>query len=184
MVFGRDVAGRNDHPAEVDLDGVRFKVCFAPDHNPEMELAKQINKARKEIDFAIFTFSKSSALDEALIMARRAKVKVKGAMDGMQANQDWAPTQDLLNAGCKLRQVRKGGKVNKMHHKMMVVDDRALVIGSMNYTGPANKVNDENIVVISSADASGAALPLIEGARAEIRRIYKDHGVAFRPRQT
>ena len=179
--FGRDVADRNEHPPEVVVEGVRLKVCFAPDHNPEMEIAKRINKARKRIDFAIFTFSKSSALDDAMAMALFAGVPVTGVMDGMQANQKWAATQALIEAGATLKQVRRGGGVNKLHHKLMVVDDETMVIGSMNYTGPANLVNDENIVVIMSDDASDAAGPMIRAARTEIERIAREHGSEFQP---
>lgn len=178
--FGRHSAAR-DHPPEFVVDGVRFKVCFAPEHSPEMEIAKRINKARERIDFAIFTFAQSSAIDDALKMAMRAGVKVSGVMDGMQANQVWAASKGLLEAGADLMRVPKvHGVVNKMHHKMMVVDEETLVIGSFNYTGPANQVNDENIVVVTSDAACGAALPLIRGARGEIERIRAAHGVPFR----
>lgn len=177
--FGRQ-SEHGDHPPEVVVDGVRFKICFAPEHNPEMEIAKRINKARERIDFAIFTFSQSSAIDDAMEMAMRAGVSIRGVLDGMQGNQGWAPTRALLAAGADLKRVQKvHGRINKLHHKMMVVDEATLVIGSFNYTGPANLVNDENIVVITSDDATGAALPLIRGARAEIERIAAAHGSAF-----
>ncbi|MEL6266031.1 MAG: phospholipase D-like domain-containing protein, partial [Pseudomonadota bacterium] len=38
------------HPEEVTIDGVTFKVCFAPDHNPEMEIMKWMMKARDRVD--------------------------------------------------------------------------------------------------------------------------------------
>ncbi len=34
---------------------------------PEMEIMKQILKAKKHIDFAVFTFAQSSGIDDALI---------------------------------------------------------------------------------------------------------------------
>ncbi|QIE54074.1 phospholipase [Pikeienuella piscinae] len=177
--FGRD-STHSDHPPEIVVDGVRFKICFAPEHNPEMEIAKRINKAMDRIDFAIFTFSQSSAIDDAMEMAMRAGVKIAGALDGMQGNQAWAPTRRLIQEGADLKRVKKDyGRVNKLHHKMMVIDEATLVIGSFNYTGPANLVNDENIIVITSDDACGAALPLIRGARAEIERIICAHGSSF-----
>ncbi|MFV0472873.1 MAG: phospholipase D-like domain-containing protein [Pikeienuella sp.] len=176
--FGRQ-SEHGAHPPEVALDGVRFKICFAPEHNPEMEIAKRINKAAERVDFAIFTFSQSSAIDDAMEMALRAGVSIRGVLDGMQGNRDWAPARALTAGGAALKLVRKSRLINKLHHKMMVIDDATLVIGSFNYTGPANLVNDENIVVITSDDASGAATPLIRGARAEIERIAAAHGSDF-----
>lgn len=178
--FGRRVDGHNDHPPEIVVDGVRFKVCFAPDHNPEMEIAKRINKARQRIDFAMFTFSQSSAIDDAMSMALHAAIPVNGVLDAMQGNQRWAPTKTLIESGAHLLRVSKRyGRLNKLHHKMMAVDDATLVVGSFNYTGPANMVNDENIVVVTSDDERQSARPLIVGAREEIERIARDHGEPF-----
>lgn len=164
-------------PNPVVVDGVTFKVCFAPEHSPEMEIAKQINKAQDRIDFAIFTFAQSSGIDDALKMAIRARVKVSGVMDAMQANQKWAAAKGLLAAGARLWSIEKSaGRVNKLHHKLMVIDDRAMVLGSFNYTHPANALNDENVVVIYCEDGANAALPMIEAARDEISRIKRWHG--------
>lgn len=40
--------------------------------------------------------------------------------------------------------------LRKVHHKLMVIDDRIVVAGSFNYTMPANEYNDENLFVIGS----------------------------------
>ncbi|MEM7267930.1 MAG: phospholipase D-like domain-containing protein [Pseudomonadota bacterium] len=172
--FGKNVGDRNEQPDVVTLDGVEMKVCFAPDHNPELEIVKRINKARERIDFAIFTFAESSGIDDAVKLAMLAGVKVRGAMDGMQANQKWAASKHLVGDEAELFRVfPKKGFINKLHHKLLTVDDKEMVIGSFNYTGPANKTNDENIIVLSGEGAK----PMVEAARAEIDRIIDDHGV-------
>lgn len=176
--FGRHTDGRGDSPEEINVAGVTFKICFAPDHNPEMEIMKQMAKARERIDFAIFTFAQSSGIDDAMKLAKRAGIEIKGVMDGMQANQTWSASHGLMEAGIDLRQVRKRGKINKLHHKLMTFDDDAMVIGSFNYTKPANDTNDENIIVIHGE----AAKPLVRAARDEIERIYDAHGVPLRAR--
>ena len=40
--------------------------------------------------------------------------------------------------------------LRKLHHKLMVIDERVVVAGSFNYTQPANDYNDENIFVLGS----------------------------------
>ena len=52
--FGRGALG--EVPRAYSLAGVPVKVLFAPDDTPELELVKQILKAERRIDFAIFTF--------------------------------------------------------------------------------------------------------------------------------
>lgn len=174
--FGKNVGSRNESPPPITVDGIDLKICFSPDHNPEMEIMKQIAKSRQRIDFAIFTFSKSSGIDDTLMQVMNAGIPVRGVMDSMQGNQDWAATQPLIAAGADLLRVRKvKGHVNKLHHKLMTIDDKAMVIGSFNYTGPANKFNDENIVVVSG----DAAAPMVHAAREEIDRIRTDHGERF-----
>lgn len=175
-MFGRNVGTRNEAPEEVSVSGVRLKPCFAPDHNPEMEICKQIDKARERIDFAIFTFSKSSGIDDSLAKSAFAGLPIRGVMDSMQGNQEWSAKETLQDANIDLMRVRKQHRrLNKLHHKLMTIDDKAMVVGSFNYTGPANLTNDENIVVVSGT----AAGPMVRAARAEIDRIRRDHGEAF-----
>jgi phosphatidylserine/phosphatidylglycerophosphate/cardiolipin synthase-like enzyme len=176
--FGKFTIDRNKKPKTVVVSGLPLKVCFAPDHNPEMEIMKQMAKAQERIDFAIFTFSQSSGIDDAMKLAARAGINVAGALESSQGNQHWAATKGLLASDIELRQVRKKGKLNKLHHKLMTIDDRVMIVGSFNYTGPANNLNDENIVVIGQADTD-AAKPLVLAARGEIERIMTVHGAKF-----
>ncbi len=177
--FGKFTIDRNEKPEPVVVSGIPLKVCFAPDHSPEMEIMKQMAKAKERIDFAIFTFSKSSGIDDAMKLAARAGIKVSGALEATQGNQDWAATRGLLESDIKLRQVRKKkGTLNKLHHKLMTIDDRVMIVGSFNYTGPANNFNDENIVVIGRPDTD-AATSLVLAARNEIDRIMNVHGTKF-----
>jgi len=177
--FGKYTIDRNEKPDPVTVSGISLKACFAPDHNPEMEIMKQMAKAQDRIDFVIFTFSQSSGIDDAMKLATRAGIKISGALDAMQGNQTWAATRGLLESDITLRKVDKEkGKVNKLHHKLMTVDDRVMIIGRFNYTGAANKLNDENIVVIGRPD-SDAAKPLVLAARNVIARIMQEHGTEF-----
>lgn len=158
------------------VSGVRTKPLFAPDHAPEMEFIKQMIKARQRIDFAVFTFAQSSGIDDALVNAKEKGLAVQGVLDRRQANQKWASKDTLADAGVTLHRNRTGTGVRKIHHKLMVIDDALTIIGSFNYTGPANLVNDENIMVLGDLDLpSGQARDdqarLADYARAEIDRI-------------
>jgi len=160
--FGRRSHG--DVPRAVNLGGVPVKVLFAPDHTPELELIKQILKAERRVDFAIFTFAGSSGIDDALLMAAAAGRKVTGALDPGQAAQRWAaprgapgaapPWLDRKNIALfvpdKEKLPQTGGGFRKLHHKLMVIDRSIVIAGSFNYTAPANEYNDENLFVIGS----------------------------------
>jgi phosphatidylserine/phosphatidylglycerophosphate/cardiolipin synthase-like enzyme len=154
--FGKQNEGHDSSPAEVPVSGVRIKTLFAPDHNPEMEIMKQIAKARSRIDFAIFTFAASSGIDDQLVFARNAGITVRGALFANQANQKWSAKKILNDAEAELYLVPKAGLPSpaprKLHHKLMVIDEQIIIAGSFNYTGPANYLNDENILIIGDLD--------------------------------
>lgn len=158
--------------------GVRIKPLFAPDHMPEMEFLKQMLKAQSRVDFAVFTFAKSSGIDDSLVGAKARGLAVRGVLDRRQANQTWASKRTLQEGGITLHRNKTGTGVRKVHHKLMVLDDAVTIIGSFNYTGPANAVNDENIVVLGDLDTTDPAQldaqrPIADYARAEIDRIIQ-----------
>lgn len=183
--FGKLNEGHDLRPKEIDVSKVRIKTLFAPDHNPEMEIMKQIAKAKQNVKFAIFTFSESSGIDDQLILSHNAGISIQGAMFRSAANQNWSALNPLKNAGIKLFLVPKTGqypnKPRKLHHKLMVIDEQLVIAGSFNYTGPANLINDENIVIIGDLDESRQnsvikQKELANYALDEIDRIISDFG--------
>ena len=183
--FGKLNEGHDTAPAEVPVSNVRIKALFAPDHNPEMEIMKQIAKARRRVDFAIFTFASSSGIDDQLILARNAGISIRGAMFTSQANQFWSATSNLEEAGISLFFIPRPGlpglRPRKLHHKLMVIDEQLIIAGSFNYTHPANYLNDENLIIIgdlgsSDPDSISKQRELAGFALAEIDRIIEQFG--------
>jgi len=136
----------------MNVNGVPVRIRFAPDDAPELEIVKQMLKCSRRIDFAIFTFSSSSGIDDALLMLHRAGVEINGVLDGVQGRHKWAATQWLHDKGMNifLTDRKRMPGLGKLHHKLMVIDDDIVIAGSMNYTAPANELNDENIYVLGS----------------------------------
>jgi phosphatidylserine/phosphatidylglycerophosphate/cardiolipin synthase-like enzyme len=177
--FGELHERHEPRPAEFRLAKIRVKPLFAPMHAPEMELMKQMLKARSSIDFAMFTFAESSGIDDTMIRLVGSLPRVRGVLDRAQGAQAWAATQPLKAAGVQLFQNKTGTGVRKIHHKLMVVDERLVIAGSFNYTAPATTLNDENIIVLgdleeTDPDAEAAQRQLAAYALAEIERIITD----------
>lgn len=168
-------------PKEFTLGRMRVKPLFAPRHGPEMEVMKQMLKAKKSIDFAMFTFASSSGIDDTMLRLAQAvpKLRIRGVLDREQGLREWAPTKALAAAGIELFVNAVGNGVRKIHHKLMVIDDELVIAGSFNYTEPATIFNDENIVVLGDLEANGAAAKANQAALAgyaltEIERIIDD----------
>jgi phosphatidylserine/phosphatidylglycerophosphate/cardiolipin synthase-like enzyme len=179
-VFGRGLHG--EVPKVYDLGGVPVKVLFAPDHTPELEIMKQMLTGTEEIYFAIFTFAGSSGIDDAMLALARGGLRIKGVLDPAQAKQRWAAPAWLVHDNIELFVPQRAGVfagLRKLHHKLMVIDDRVVVAGSFNYTEPANEYNDENIFVLGSVHAEVEGITVAADAcrdlaghlKTEIRRI-------------
>lgn len=137
-------------------NSVRLKPLFAPNHSPEMEIMKQMAKAKNRIDFAIFTFSESSGIDDQMNLLVNAGITVSGLINGDQKNQKWSAAKNL-DGDIDIKFTKKGlNGLGKLHHKLMVIDKSVVIIGSFNYTQPANLFNDENILVIGDLDTPTA----------------------------
>jgi phosphatidylserine/phosphatidylglycerophosphate/cardiolipin synthase-like enzyme len=181
--FGKRNEGHDPVPPTIKVSDVPVKVLFAPDHAPEMEIMKQIAKAKERVDFAIFTFSgNSSGIDDQMILARGAGMEVRGVMDSRQANQVWAATRPLAENGVELHILKRGSRARKLHHKLMVIDKQLIIAGSFNYTGPANNLNDENIIILGdlgteNARTKAAQQKLAAFALEEIERIIREEAV-------
>ncbi|MEO1033523.1 MAG: phospholipase D-like domain-containing protein [Bacteroidota bacterium] len=183
--FGKFNIGHDRRPKEIEVSGVRVKTLFAPDHNPEMEIMKQIAKSQSHVDFAIFTFAKSSGIDDELVSVSRRGVNVRGAFYAMQANQDWSAKDTFKGSQAQLFLVPKKGlsnpKPRKLHHKIMVIDKQVIIAGSFNYTAPANLTNDENIIILGDLDARdpqeiNRQKDLAKYVLDDIDRIIEDYG--------
>jgi phosphatidylserine/phosphatidylglycerophosphate/cardiolipin synthase-like enzyme len=184
--FGRGALG--SIPRAYNLNGVPVKVLFAPDDVPEQEVIKQVLKAEKEIEFAIFTFAGSSGIDDALLMTANAGREIVGALDPTQAKASWAAPRaapawlDHENISLHLPTTKQMPGFRKLHHKLMTIDHHTVVAGSFNYTAPANEYNDENLFVIGSPyedlpeEQGGpvsmdACRKIVDYMRTEIQRI-------------
>ncbi len=181
--FGKLNEGRDPKPKDTAVSRVPIRVLFAPDHNPEMEIMKQMLKARRRIDFAIFTFAQSSGIDDAMIRLRDLDMPIRGVYDAGQGTRPWAAIPSLRDAGVELYEVTPGNGVGKLHHKLMVLDEEVVIAGSFNYTGPANAVNDENIIILGDLETTSSAArtaqkKIARYALDEIDRIVEAHAVA------
>ena len=128
----------------------------------------------------MYTFSESSGIDDTMKAVAATGIGVRGVLDRQNANQTWAATHALLGQdNIELFRSKFSRGLGNSHHKLMVIDERIIIAGSFNYTGPATRFSDENVIMLGSlADASAesvAARERLAGyAGSEIERIIKD----------
>ena len=59
--------------------------------------------------------------------------------------------------------VRQDGNSYFLHHKVFIIDERTVILGSFNFSQNAERINDENVLIID--DATLAARFMEEFAR-------------------
>jgi phosphatidylserine/phosphatidylglycerophosphate/cardiolipin synthase-like enzyme len=53
---------------------------------------------------------------------------------------------------CRKVPVKQDGNPGFLHHKVIVVDERIVITGSMNFSTNAEESNDENVIIIDNAE--------------------------------
>jgi phosphatidylserine/phosphatidylglycerophosphate/cardiolipin synthase-like enzyme len=133
-------------------DGVTFGVYFAPENDVDTVIVDTLSTARRSIRFMAFSFTLDNVGAE---MQNRYGdgVIVQGIFETTGSETDASELRPLLCAGMDVRQ---DGNPYFLHHKVFIIDERTVLIGSFNFSSNATNSNDENLLVIT--DPTIAAL--------------------------
>lgn len=153
--FGKRASGKPNTPhPDVSFAGGSISTYFGPEDDPIEACVNLINSAQQSIEIMCFVFS-SEEVCEAVLKAHRRGVKVRVLLDDLFSSAAvldrwrYVPSRELTAAGI---QVKYDNHKAKLHHKTVIVDDARVQVGSMNLSANGAKSNDENIVIIRSAE--------------------------------
>jgi phosphatidylserine/phosphatidylglycerophosphate/cardiolipin synthase-like enzyme len=156
-------------PSQGMIGSLDVKIVFGPRHQPEMEVMKQIAKAKQKVRFAMYTFSQTSGIDDVLTLAARQGIDIAGVLDEQSRNQKWVASHDLAQAGVRISWL--GSDTKKLHHKLLTVDDKVAVFGTFNFSQAA-RFSHETILVIGSAEkTTSEQTEFVSGVAREIDRL-------------
>jgi phosphatidylserine/phosphatidylglycerophosphate/cardiolipin synthase-like enzyme len=160
-MFGPDTLANTPYPS-VTIDGTRVEIYFSPDDGVAAKILSLIKSAQKSIYFLAYSFTVNE-LGNAIRQRAADGLTVAGVMDDGQVNSNLGTEYDpFMQAGLD---VRRDGNPGLMHHKVLIIDRSIVVTGSYNFSASAETSNDENVVIIHSADAAESYL-------AEFQRVY------------
>jgi phosphatidylserine/phosphatidylglycerophosphate/cardiolipin synthase-like enzyme len=134
---------------EIDLAGTKTWIRFSPKDGVEKNLIQIVKSAKTSIDFLAYSFT-SDTLAQAMRDRAKEGVKVRGVFDESQVKSNKGTEYDKLKA-VKGFTVRLDGNPGLMHHKVIIIDGSIVAFGSYNFSNSAEKINDENSVVIFDA---------------------------------
>ena len=81
----------------------------------------------------------------AMIAQAKAGLVVQGVFERQNATGTGADFAKLKSGGVDVLQ---DGNCYILHHKVIIIDERTVITGSYNFTGSAERSNDENLMII------------------------------------
>jgi phosphatidylserine/phosphatidylglycerophosphate/cardiolipin synthase-like enzyme len=142
--FGEDVVAETPHPT-VTIEGTRVDVYFSPDDGVLAALVPVLESAQESIYFLAYSFT-SNQLGDIVRQKAAADVTVAGIMDDEQVRSNQGTEYDPFRQADL--DVRIDGIDGLMHHKVFIVDEKIVVLGSYNFSQSAEERNDENVMII------------------------------------
>ena len=143
-MFGPDIVAQTPNPT-LTIDGTRIDMFFSPDDGVLAALVPVLEGAQESIYFLAYSFT-SNQLGEIVRQKAEAGVTVAGVMDREQVRSNQGTEYDPFRQADL--DVRMDGIDGLMHHKVVVVDQSIVMLGSYNFSANAEERNDENLMII------------------------------------
>ena len=129
-------------------DGTPVQVYFAPEDKVVAALAVALSGATKSIRFMAFSFTLD---DIGGVLQQKAQqgIPITGIFETTGSETKYSELTPLFCSGLAVKQ---DGNPYVLHHKVFIIDDQTVVVGSFNFSTSARDENDENMLIISDPD--------------------------------
>lgn len=170
------------HTLKTPLDGentftvgtTKISAYFSPqDKTVEKALVPLVENAQSYIYLPVFVITHKK-LTQALIDAKNRGVDVKIILDATSVRSNHTTHEILREAGIPLKTENYAGKV---HNKSMIIDDKYVITGSMNFSNSGENRNDENCLVIENSELAKFYKGWFEFIWKKIPDIYLKYSV-------
>ena len=126
-------------------------IYFSPQNKTiQNTILPLIRNSKNYIYIPAFLISHKEMVSE-LIQAKNRGVDVRIITDALNASAKYSKVRELRAAGMPVKIENYAGK---MHSKTMIIDDKYLILGSMNFSKSGESKNDENLIVIDNKEAA------------------------------
>jgi phosphatidylserine/phosphatidylglycerophosphate/cardiolipin synthase-like enzyme len=158
--FGPTSPANTANP-RIQLGDTLVETCFAPEDQCVEKLIEQVNQAQQSIRFMAFSFT-HDGLGQAILNQAKAGVAVQGVFEKRGSETEYSEFGRMKRQ--KL-DVLQDGNPYVLHHKVFIIDEQTVVLGSFNFSNNADESNDENLLIIHDPQIAQQFL-------AEFERVY------------
>jgi phosphatidylserine/phosphatidylglycerophosphate/cardiolipin synthase-like enzyme len=134
---------------------------FAPEDEVTMQIVEHLQEADQSVYFMAFSFT-DDRIGKLLLDRYTAGLEVKGVFEKRGSDVEYGEYTPMRDLGID---VLVDGNPYIMHHKVFIIDEEKIILGSFNFTRSADRSNDENILIITHPGIAQAYMD-------EFQRIY------------
>lgn len=140
-------------PSTVDqqkltIDGTKIQILFSPEDKAISQILPYVQSAKKSVRFMAFTYTQDE-LGQAMLDAMKNGVEVTGVFEATGSDSEYSQMTPLF---CAKAPVRQDGNPSFLHHKVIILDERIVITGSLNFTDNADQSNNENVIILDNAE--------------------------------
>jgi phosphatidylserine/phosphatidylglycerophosphate/cardiolipin synthase-like enzyme len=165
-MFGPDIVRQTPNPT-ITIDDTRIDTFFSPDDGVLAALVPVLEGAQESIYFLAYSFT-SNQLGDIVRQKVEAELTVAGVMDDEQVRSNQGTEFDPFRQANL--DVRIDGIDGLMHHKVFIVDEKIVVLGSYNFSQNAEERNDENIIIIYDPVIAGQFIQEFQRVQGQAQR--------------
>ncbi|HNT74751.1 MAG TPA: phospholipase D-like domain-containing protein [Anaerolineae bacterium] len=159
--FGASSPDNTPHP-QVEVAGLLLENFFEAEGDVRVRMIELLEQAESSIYFLAFSFTDDD-IAQAMIKQHRAGLTVQGVFEKRNAEGTGSEFAIFQKAGID---VLADGNPYVMHHKVIIIDEAIVITGSYNFSASAANNNDENVLIVHSAEVAAQYL-------AEFKRVYQ-----------
>jgi phosphatidylserine/phosphatidylglycerophosphate/cardiolipin synthase-like enzyme len=141
--FGTRKTSATPNP-RVQIGAATIEVYFSPEDGVAKHVVQRLQNATTNIRFMTFSYT-ADDIANTMIAKAKAGLVVQGVFERQNATGTGSEYAKLKSSGVN---VLHDGNCYILHHKVIIIDDRTVITGSYNFTGSAERDNDENLVII------------------------------------
>jgi len=140
--FGPSSPDNTNNP-ELTISGFEVETYFSPEDKPQEAVLEELEKAKKSIYFAAFSFT-DDKIGDLMIEKHKEGIEVSGVFEKRQISR-YSEYEKMRGEGMD---VYLDANRYIMHHKFIIIDKEVVITGSYNFTTSAKSRNDENLLII------------------------------------
>ena len=142
----------------VVVDGTQIQVLFAAEDEAMDYILPYLANAQSSIRFMAFSFTYDN-MEDVITDRFENGVDVAGVFEKLGSSTEYSELGDMY---CSKMKVRRDGNGGFLHHKVVIVDERIVITGSLNFSDNANDSNDENVIIVDNSDIAALYLEEFE----------------------